>query len=297
VKISGGTLVLSSSGSGGKGINSDGTIEVSGGNTTITTTGGKYKYSSSLTSSPKGMKADGNVTISGGVLNIAASGTNDGAEALESKGVLTISGGETYCYAYDDAINASSAINITGGKVYAYGINNDGIDSNGSLTISGGLVVAAGTTSPESGIDCDSSNNFKINGGTVIGLGGSLQSSPSSSSSQNCVVYNGISASQGKLLSVLDSSGSPILTYKFPRTLSSSTVLISSPNIKTGSSYTISSGGTLTSPTEEWNCWMSGGTWSGGTTLKTITPSSRITTIGSSNNGGGGGFGTGGGWH
>ena len=136
VIISGGTHTLKSTGTGGKGINADGEIRVSGGETTVTTTGGKYTYSSNLTSSPKGVKADGNITISGGKLNISVTGASDGSEGLESKATLTISGGEIYSYAYDDAINAASAINITGGKVYAYASNNDGIDSNGSLVIS-----------------------------------------------------------------------------------------------------------------------------------------------------------------
>lgn len=95
------------------------------------------------------MKADGNITISGGKLNISVTGASDGSEGLESKATLTISGGEIYSYAYDDAINAASAINITGGKVYAYASNNDGIDSNGSLVISGGLVIGVGTSAPD----------------------------------------------------------------------------------------------------------------------------------------------------
>ena len=102
-----------------------------------------------------------------------------------------------------------------------------------------------------------------------------------------------MSATQGKYFAVLNSSGTPVLTFKFPRTMSSASLLLSSPDFKTGSSYTISSGGTLSSPTEEWNCWFSGGTWSGGSQLTTYTPNSRITTLGSSN-GGGGGMGGGG---
>lgn len=299
VLISGGTHSLKSSGTGGKGINADGDITVSGGETTITTTGGKYYYSSSLTSSPKGVKADGNITVTGGKLNISVTGKSDGSEGLESKKTLTVSGGEVYSYAYDDAINASSAINISGGKVYAYASNNDGIDSNGSLVISGGLVIGVGTTSPESGIDCDNSNNFRINGGTIIGMGGSMMANPSSSSTQRSVVYNGVSATKDAKICVLDSGGTPVLTFTFPRTMSSATFFFSTSGIASGASYTISTGGTLSDYTETWNGWYGGGSWSGGSQAGSFTSNSVVTTVGNGGiDGGGGGPGGGGpgGW-
>lgn len=287
IRISGGTHTLKSTGTGGKGLNTDTDIVISGGETTITTTGGKYTYSSSLTSSPKGAKADGDVTVSGGKLNIAVTGKSDGSEGLESKATMTISGGEVYVYAYDDAINAAKAFNVTGGKVYAYAQNNDGIDSNGTMLISGGLVIASGTGSPEGGIDVDNSNNFKINGGTVISCGGSLQSNPSSSSTQRCVAYNGISISKGKKVAVLDSSSKPILTFEFPRTMNSASFFFSCPDITSNGSYIISSEGTLISYTDSWNGWYDGGTWSGGSQLASFTSSSVVTSIGSSSGGGG----------
>lgn len=298
IVISGGTHTLKSTGTGGKGLNADTDITISGGETTITTTGGKYTYTSSLTSSPKGAKADGNITISDGKLNISVTGKSDGSEGLESKGSMSISGGEVYVYAYDDAINAAKALNVTGGKVYAYASNNDGIDSNGTLIVSGGLVIASGTSAPEGGIDVDNSNNFKINGGIVISVGGSLQSTPSSGSSQRCVAYNGISVSKGKKVAVLDSSSKPILTFELPRTISNASFFFSCPDLVANDSYTISSEGTLSSCTDSWNGWYDGGTWSGGTQLASFTSSNMITTIGSSNNGpGGGGIGGGpGGW-
>ena len=288
VIISGGTHILKSTGTGGKGINADKEIRISGGETTVTTTGDKYYYSQSLTSSPKGVKADGNITVSGGKLNISVTGVSDGSEGLESKTTLTATGGEVYSYAYDDAINASSAINISGGKVFAYASNNDGIDSNGSLTISGGLVIGVGTSAPESGIDCDNSNSFKINGGTVIGMGGTLQSNPSTSSTQRSVVYNGVSATKGAKICVLNSSGTPILTFESPRTMSGAAFFFSTPDITSGASYTVSSGGTLSDYTDSWNGWYGGGTWSGGSQVGTFTSSSIVTTVGSSGFGGGG---------
>lgn len=295
VIISGGTHTLKSTGTGGKGINADGEVRVSGGETTVTTTGGKFYYSQSLTSSPKGVKADGDITISGGKLNISVTGVSDGSEGLESKATLTVSGGEVYSYAYDDAINAASAINISGGKVYAYASNNDGIDSNGSLVISGGLVIGVGTSAPESGIDCDNSNSFRIDGGTVIGMGGTMQSNPSSSSAQRSVVYNGVAATKGAKICVLDSEGTPVLTFAFPRTMSGTAFFFSTPDIASGASYTVSSGGTLGEHKDSWNGWYAGGTWSGGSQVGTFTSSSVVTTVGNGNTPGGGGIPGGGG--
>ncbi len=296
VIISGGTHTLKSTGTGGKGINADKEVCISGGETTVITTGGKFYYSSSLTSSPKGVKADGDITVSGGKLNISVTGASDGSEGLESKATLTVSDGEVYVYAYDDAINAASSINISGGKVYAYASNNDGIDSNGSLVISGGLVIGVGTFVPESGIDCDNSNSFRIDGGTVIGMGGTLQSTPSSSSKQRSVVYNGVSATKNEKICVLDSEGTPILTFTFPRTMNGASFFFSTPDIVSGASYTVSSGGTLDDYTDSWNGWYGGGTWSGGSQVGTFTSNSVVTTIGSSGPGGGmpGGGGPGG---
>lgn len=295
ITISGGTHTLKSTGTGGKGLNADTDITILGGETTITTTGGKYTYSSSLTSSPKGAKADGNVTVSGGKLNISVTGKSDGSEGLESKATMTVSGGEFFVYAYDDAINAASVLNITGGKVYAYASNNDGIDSNGTLLISGGLVIASGTSSPEGGIDVDNTSRFKIDGGIVISSGGSLQSNPSSASAQRCVAYNGITISKGQKVAVLDASSKTVLTFEFPRTMSNASFFFSCPDITANASYTISSDGALSGYTESWNGWYNGGTWSGGTQLTSFTSSAVVTSIGSSSGGPGGG-GRPGGW-
>lgn len=242
--ITGGTITAKSTGSGGKGLNADGEIKISGGETTVSTTGDKYYYTSTIDASPKGVKADGNVTISGGKLSIAATGRNDGAEGLESKATLTISGGEVDVYAYDDAINAKTAINITGGSVTAYSGNNDGIDSNGTLTISGGTVLASGSSAPEGGLDADSSNYLKINGGTVIAMGGTMQSTPSSSSAQYGALYSSFTASKGATVKLLDSSSKSVIEFVMPRTISSGSLYLSAAALTNGSQYTITVAGT-----------------------------------------------------
>ncbi len=299
VRISGGTIVLKSTGTGGKGINADGSLTVDGGSIDVITTGGKYIYNEALdlTSSPKGVKADGDIVINGGEINITVSGESESSEGLESKSSITVNDGDIIIYAYDDAMNASTGITFNGGRTFCYSVNNDGIDSNGTLTVTGGLVIASGTTTPEEGFDCDDSSMFKVSGGTLIGTGGTA-TSPSSSSSQRTVIYNGISATKDQLLYICDSSGSPILAYTLPRTMSGLSLFFSSPELAEGS-YTMYTGGTANG--SEWNGWYSDATVSGGSSLGSFTVSGTNTTVGNSGGPGGGsgnpgGPGSGGRW-
>lgn len=281
VRITGGTLTLKSTGSGAKGINADGTLRIDDGTVTVTTTGGKYVYNAAqdLTSSPKGVKADGDIIINGGELNISVTGVSDGSEGLESKSTITINDGRVYSYAYDDAMNAATNITINGGRVYCYAVNNDGIDSNGTITVTGGVVIASGTSRPEEGFDCDN-NTFKITGGILIGTGGATSTPTSGVCTQRSVIYNGISATKGSLLCIRDSSGSPILIYELPRTMSGMCLLFSSPDIAQGTTYNVLTGGTTDGTA--WNGWYSGGSWSGGSQLGSFTASGMVTTVGSS---------------
>ncbi|MCM1490061.1 MAG: hypothetical protein NC095_04470 [Muribaculum sp.] len=70
---------------------------------------------------------------------------------------------------------------------------------------------------------------------------------------------------------------------------------MSSPSIAANSSYSISSGGTITDYTDSWNGWYDGGTWSSGKTLGSFTSTNIVTKVGTS---GMGGMGSGrpGGW-
>ena len=117
----------------------------------------------------KGIKCDGDIEISGGVITVKA--TNH--EGIETKGTLTITGGETYSQSGDDAINSASNMTITGGYVCAYSTGNDGLDANGNLYIQGGLVYAIGKSSPEMAIDANTEGGYKlyVQGGTIIAIG------------------------------------------------------------------------------------------------------------------------------
>jgi hypothetical protein len=216
--ISGGTLNLTSTGNGGKGISTDGAMTISDGSITISTSGNAmgYKngtltvitssqtldsYSSDYKSSPKGIKADGNMVISGGTITVTTTGC--GGEGIETKGTLDITGGYITVDALDDGINSSSTMTISGGYIFSRGSNNDGIDANGNLYIKGGLVYAVGSGGAEKSIDANTEGGYKlyIQGGTVIAIGdlendasitgGTCKSASSWSANTWYALYNG----------------------------------------------------------------------------------------------------------
>lgn len=86
-----GTVYLTSTGIAGKGLNTDGSINISGGTLTAITTGEAYEYSSLHDTKAGGVKADGTITISGGTVRVAAS--NDDARAFNGKCGFFTNGG------------------------------------------------------------------------------------------------------------------------------------------------------------------------------------------------------------
>ena len=219
INISGGTMTLTATGSGGKGMKSDNVINISGGNITVSTTGALYynngstentnytgntdQVNSNYYSSAKGIKAGykegsgnnticyGGINISGGTLYVSTKGRN--AEGIESKNYLNVTGGETTIDAYDDGINAAEDLYITDGYFYSRSSNNDGIDANGNVVIEGGLIYAIGAASPEVAIDANSEENkkFHFNGGVLIAIGG-LESG--STLAQTCYQTSSVSS-------------------------------------------------------------------------------------------------------
>ena len=237
IDISGGTITLTSTGSGGKGMKCDGIMTISGGDITVVTTGGLYyndgtnenlnytgdtdQISNNYYSSPKGVKAgvkdtsgstttySGGMTISGGDINVTTSGHN--AEGIESKNYLNISGGEIYVNAYDDGINSGQDLTITDGYVYSHATNNDGMDANGNFYINGGLVYAIGASSPEVALDANTEGGKKlyINGGTIIAVGG-IESG--SQLSQTCYQASSVSGNTWYSMTY----GSTVTAFKTP---------------------------------------------------------------------------------
>lgn len=269
--ISRGTLTLKATGTGGKGIKADGTLSISGGTISATSTNSQYKYSSSLTASPKAIKSTGAMTISGGEI-VASSSYHEG---IETKSTIKISGGYVYVSASDDAINSASTFTITNGYVYANSSGNDGLDANGNMTISGGTIIAVAARSPEVGIDVIENGTLTINGGNIVAIGG-LENT--NNVSGTC--YQASSYSKGSWYGFYNNSGSLITAFKVPSNSSMGTPMAvysstGTPTLKSGvtasgtsywngNGYNSCSGGTSVSLSSYTNSGMGGGGGPGG---------------------------------
>ena len=220
IKVTGGTLHLSSSGTGAKGISCDGYGIFRGGIVNVTVTGSNYGssgsgggfhgggQSSSDGVSAKGIKFDGNLSITGGSLIVRATAH----EGIESKGAITISGGMVYSYSQsDDAINSAGEFTISGGYVCGHSAGNDGLDANGTCYIKDGVVYTIGSSSPEMAVDANTEGGYKlyVEGGTLIAIGG-LESG--SSLTQGC--YSASSWSQNTWYAL--TVGSTVYAFKTP---------------------------------------------------------------------------------
>lgn len=219
------------------------------------------------------------IVINGG--NMMINTTGDGGEGIESKSTLTINGGDIYVKAVDDAINAGRAIYINNGNVVAFSTTNDGIDSNGSLTVTGGRVLAIGARSPETGFDCDN-NTFKISGGLVVGLGGSTSIPAANVSTQASVILG--AGNTGTLYSILDSNNEEVMTFRSP--VSFTTLLLSGSQFSSGKSYKMVSISNVVNPVE-FNGIFLGGSFSNPTLYSSYTLTSMVTRIAGSSGPGG----------
>jgi hypothetical protein len=239
--MKGGSLIISSSGTGGKGISCDGNGYFSGGSVSVTVSGSNYGSSggwggnSSNSKSAKGMKFDGNLVFSGSQVYVNCRNH----EGIEAKGTLTVSGGEIYSFSNaDDAINSGGNFTISNGYVCGYSSGNDGLDANGNFYIKGGVVYAIGSSSPEVAVDANSEGGYQLylTGGTLVAIGG-LESG--SSLTQSCYSASSWSANTWYGLTI----GST--TYAFKTPSSGGTPLVVSgdntPNLQSGVSV---SGGT-----------------------------------------------------
>lgn len=302
-----------------KALKAGGDITVHAGNFTIDSADDAVHSNSSVSimdgqfqiaSGDDGIHADSLVAISGGAIDITKS-----YEGIEGANI-SISGGVSHVVASDDGVNVAGGnddtstedthrqdkFNSTGdhlltisGGTLTVDASGDGLDANGSISMSGGTVIVNGPTNNGNG-SLDFDGSFEQNGGVLITAGSSgMAQAPSDNSSQYSVNMTFSQTQQaGTLVHLEDSDGNEVLTFAPSKDYQS--VLISSPDLKEGGSYTLYSGGSSTG--SEMNGLYTDGEYSGGTEVVSFTLSSNVTwvnesgvTAGRMNQGPGGGGG------
>ncbi len=270
VTVNGGSINITTSGTGAKGINCDGDGHFNSGTVNVIVKGSNYgsssggnqrpgwggsDSSSDNTSAAKGLKFDGNLYFDGADVTASASSH----EAIEAKGTLEISAGNINTTSSDDAINSGSDMTITGGNVYAFSSGNDGLDANGNMYVKGGYIYAVGSGSPEVALDANTEQNYKlyISGGSLVAFGGI-----ESGSSITQPVISISSWTSNTSYSLYD--GSTLLLEFTSPSKGGSGIIISHPDLKSGSSYTFKSGSSSSTVTASLSAQSGGGGGSDG---------------------------------
>lgn len=259
-----------------KGIKSDGDMMISGGSFTIDSADDSVHTNSSVTvsggtfeiaSGDDAFHGEDTLTVSGGTINITES--YEGLEALS----VNIQDGDITIVSTDDGLNAAGGTDSSGteggrdgmfgggggmggepggGMSYGSGgsieisggtldinASGDGIDANGSLAISGGYTVVAGPTQGDTAT-LDYDTTAEITGGTFIGTGASGMAQTFSDSEQGVIAVSVGGQSAGTGITLTDQNGNEIISYT-PE-LSFAVVILSSTDITTGETYTITVG-------------------------------------------------------
>ena len=307
VILSGGDVTLSHSGSGGKGISGDADFSVglTGGspNLQITTTGSEISYGWGEAAEAKAVSVDSTVTIAGGTLTLDAAddaikskywieingGTIDIVDCLEGieSPMLVINDGEIRVHSTDDGLNTTYGVDgenddgseliINGGYVALVAPAGDALDSNGTFEINGGTLIVHGPPNdPEVGIDVN--GTFTINGGFIVvaQLNGMMVETPSSASDQRSVMLRrNQTLTGGTLFRIETTSGTGLVTFQPEYRYSN--ILFSSPELASGTTYRVYTGGSCTG--SEQDGLYTGGTYSGGTLRATFTSSGTVQTV------------------
>ena len=157
IQIRGGELVLASSGT--TAVDDEGLLSSAGcikSDADVTVTGGSIALTSTANGG-KGITADGNITISGSRLSIALSGNAEEGDAdssvpkaLNAHGSLAITAGGVSISAIGNGSTAMSgdvAMAMSGGVVYAFATNN-GLKTPGAA-VTGGVLLCGGARNSE----------------------------------------------------------------------------------------------------------------------------------------------------
>ena len=227
-------------------------------NANVTVSGGAFN----IATGDDGFHADEKLTVSAGTIEITKS--YEGLEGLH----IAVSGGDISLIASDDGLNAAGgndnsgmggrdqmfpgggkggfggmssgngSIVISGGKLYVEA-SGDGIDANGTLEITGGYTVVCGPTQGDTAT-LDYDKTAVISGGTFIGTGAAgMAQTFSGSENQGMIAIRANGAAETEI-TVKDSKGNTLISCT-PK-LGFNVVILSSPDIQKGKTYTVSVG-------------------------------------------------------
>ena len=137
---------------------------------------------------------------------------------------------------------------ISGGTTVAVGTNNDAIDANGNMYLKGGTIIACGANGAETGIDINEQKKLYISGGYIFAIGGRVDGNLGSTTQGIISATGSVSANS----SISVSNGSKTLfTFTMPPVSysGSNVMIISTPDLSSGSTYTLTAGSSSASVT------------------------------------------------
>lgn len=137
--------------------------------------------------------------------------------------------------------SSGGSIAISGGTLTIQA-SGDGLDANGTIEITGGTTVVTGPTSGDTAV-LDYDTSATIAGGTFLGTGAAGMAQTFRSAEQG-VVTERVSGEAGEEIVLADASGTALLTLS--PALDFQFIVLSSPDLVSGETYTLTVGGTST---------------------------------------------------
>ena len=242
------------SGTSTKGIKAGGGMYLNGGtyqidsaddsihsNANITIADGTY----TLATGDDGVHADDALIVNGGTITVTES--YEGLEGL----AVTINDGTIDITASDDGINtAGEKMELNGGYIHILA-GGDGVDSNGDLTINGGEIYIDGPSdNGNSAIDYGDRSSAYVNGGMLVAIGSSgMAEGMSDSSKQEVLMVKLGEQMEAGDVELTDNEGNVIVSYTALKTYDC--VIISTAEVESGATYTLTTSGTTTEVTAE----------------------------------------------
>lgn len=241
-------------------------------NANITIADGTY----TLATGDDGVHADDALTVNGGTITVTES--YEGLEGL----TVTINDGTIDITARDDGVNAAGGtdqsgfgtfgdhfkgmdsaddeteettdnemwMELNGGYIHILA-GGDGVDSNGDLTINGGEIYIDGPSdNGNSAIDYGDRSSAYVNGGMLVAIGSSgMAEGMSDSSKQEVLMVKLGEQMEAGDVELTDNEGNVIVSYTALK--SYDCVIISTAEVESGATYTLTTSGTTTEVTAE----------------------------------------------